>query len=99
LKPLDNDAVIAAAHETGAVYTLEEHSVIGGLGSAVAEVLAEWGGAPVTFRRFGLPSAFSHKVGTQQYLRAQYRLTAESIAGAVYSISEKVPIVIAGAEV
>lgn len=89
VKPLDAHAVHAAARETGAVFTLEEHSVDGGLGGAVAELLAEAGEGPFTFRRFGLPSAFSSFVGTQEYLRAQYGLTAEALASAIASILEK----------
>ena len=89
VKPLDGDTVRAAAHETGAVFTLEEHSVDGGLGGAVAEVLAESGEGAFTFRRLGLPSAFSSVVGTQEYLRAQYGLTAEAIASAITSTLEK----------
>jgi len=83
VKPLDADAILAAARETGAVFTLEEHSVTGGLGGAVSELLAEAGEGPVTFRRFGLPSAFSSVVGTQEYLRAQHGLSAESVATAI----------------
>src|SRR5579872_242418 len=89
VKPLDADAIRAAARETGAVFTLEEHSVDGGLGGAVAELLAEAGDGPLTFRRFGLPSAFSPVVGTQEYLRAQHGLTAEAVASAIASILEK----------
>ena len=89
VKPLDADAILAAARETGAVFTLEEHSVDGGLGGAVAELLAEAGEGPFTFRRFGLPSAFSSVVGTQEYLRAQHGLTAEAVASAITSILEK----------
>jgi len=79
LKPLDEEAIRAAARETGAVFTLEEHSVIGGLGSAVAEVLAESLEKPPLFRRMGLPSSFSCKVGTQEYLRAQHGLSVEAV--------------------
>ncbi len=80
VKPLDVAAVLSAARETGAVFTLEEHSVIGGLGGAVAEVLAESSERHVTFRRFGLPSAFCRTVGTQEFLRAQHGLSAEALA-------------------
>lgn len=80
VKPLDAAAVLSAARETGAVFTLEEHSVIGGLGGAVAEVLAESSEGHVTFRRFGLPSAFCRTVGTQEFLRAQHGLSAEALA-------------------
>lgn len=68
LKPLDADAVLAAARETRAIITVEEHSVIGGLGSAVAEVLAE-AGAAVPLRRWGAPDRLLHAVGSQAYLR------------------------------
>jgi transketolase len=89
VKPLDRDAVLAAAQQTQAIFTLEEHSVIGGLGSAVAEVLAESHEGAVLFRRFGLPSAFCCTVGTQDYLRVQLGLAPDSIATAVSSALEK----------
>ncbi len=89
VKPLDSEAVLSAARETRAIATLEEHSVIGGLGGAVAETLAEYGGAQVPFRRFGLPSAFSSRVGCQEYLLTQSGLSVESIASAIQSILEK----------
>jgi transketolase len=79
LKPLDDEAVLAAARETGAVVTLEQHSVIGGLGSAVAEVLAEAPGVKVPFKRIGLPSAFAARVGSQGYLEEQHGLTEEPV--------------------
>jgi transketolase len=80
LKPLDNDAVLAAARETRAIMTIEEHSIIGGLGSAVAEVLAEADGAKVAFKRIGLPSMFSPQVGSQEFLQERHGLTAEQIS-------------------
>lgn len=89
VKPLDANGILAAARETGGVFTLEEHSVDGGLGGAVAELLMEAGQVPLTFRRFGLPSAFSSVVGTQQYLRARHGLTGEAVASAIASILEK----------
>lgn len=55
IKPLDAESVLTAARETGAVFTLEEHSITGGLGSAVAEVLAENEDSHVLFRRIGRP--------------------------------------------
>lgn len=79
LKPLDAEAVLAAARETGAIVTLEQHSVIGGLGSAVAEVLAEEPGVKVPFQRIGLPSAFAPRVGSQNYLEEQNGLTEEPV--------------------
>lgn len=73
IKPLDTQAILEAASMTGAILTVEEHSIVGGLGSAVAEVLAE-AGTNVRFRRYGSPDRISHLVGSQDFLR-------ESLAG------------------
>lgn len=72
IKPLDEDAVIKAAEETGAVLTVEEHSIIGGLGSAVAEVLAE-AGPEARFERLGIPDVFS-PIGNPDELISRYGL-------------------------
>jgi transketolase len=78
LSPLDIQAVLDAGAETDLVVTLEEHSVTGGLGGAVAEVLAEQPShAPLL--RLGLPPAFTTVVGSQEYLRRLYGLDAASI--------------------
>lgn len=79
VKPLDTDAVLVAAHETGAIATLEEHSVLGGLGGAVAEVLAECGDVKVPFIRIGVPSTFALTAGDQEYHRASFGLSKESV--------------------
>jgi transketolase len=68
VKPLDSQAVVETAKDTGVIVTAEEHSVTGGLGSAVAEVLAE-SGLTVRFKRFGVPDRLNHVVGSQAYLR------------------------------
>ncbi|MEM6330123.1 MAG: transketolase C-terminal domain-containing protein [Planctomycetota bacterium] len=83
LKPLDTRAVAAAAHETGGVVTIEEHTVDGGLGGAVAETLLEQGVAPGFFHRVGLREGFSSVVGSQGYLRKRYGMDAPAIVRAV----------------
>jgi transketolase len=88
LEPLDTNALRAAADETGAVATLEEHSIVGGLGSAVAEFLAEHG-APVSFKRLGLPSEFSPYVGSQDYLLARHGLDVDSVVAELRGITNK----------
>ena len=88
VKPLDHEAVLAAARETGAIVTLEEHSVIGGLGGAVAECLAESGELRIPFKRIGIPSAFSSRIGSQEYLRAQCGLSVERLLGVLEPILE-----------
>ena len=78
LWPFDSDTVLRAGQETGLVVTLEEHSVIGGLGGAVCEVLAELPShAPVL--RLGVPRTFAPVVGTQDYLRSLYELDQPSV--------------------
>ena len=77
VKPLDEDAVLSVAEKCGAVVTAEEHSVIGGLGSAVAEVLA--GRSSAKFARVGIEDRFGQS-GTPAELFADYGLTAENIA-------------------
>jgi len=83
LKPIDADAVRAAVRETGAIVTVEEHSVIGGLGSAVAEILVD--GPRVPFRRHGIPDKFV-EVGPPAALYAHYRLDAAGIADVVREV-------------
>jgi transketolase len=69
LKPLDRQALQRAAEQTGAIVTVEEHTIVGGLGSAVAEFLAEADLPGVRLRRHALPDELQHKVGSQQYFR------------------------------
>ena len=76
VKPLDKELIIAAAKKTGAVVTAEEHSVIGGLGSAVCEALAE--SYPVPVLRVGVEDKFG-KSGKVPALLEMYGLTAENI--------------------
>ena len=77
IKPLDAAEVRAAAAETGAILTVEEHNVIGGLGSAVAEMLVELDRIP--FRRHGIQDEFA-PVGPPAALYAHYKLDAAGIA-------------------
>ncbi len=78
LKPLDKKAILKAAKETYAIVAIEEHSIIGGLGSAVAEVLVQYQiGKPFSF--IGIPDTFSTALGTQSFLRDIYGLSAKTI--------------------
>ena len=83
LKPLDIEAVRSAAADTGRIVTIEEHSIVGGLGSAVAEVLAETDDVHPRFKRLGVTPHFAARVGTQEYLLSEHGLTAEQIANSV----------------
>ena len=76
IKPLDAECVLKMANQCGAVVTVEEHSIIGGLGSAVAEVLA--GSSDAKFRRIGIQDKFG-KSGKPDDLFKAYGLSAENI--------------------
>jgi transketolase len=77
IKPLDVQCVIESARKTGAIVTAENHSVINGLGAAVAEVLGE--NLPVPLERVGVRDMFG-EVGSQEYLMERFELTATTIA-------------------
>jgi transketolase len=79
LKPLDAAAVLEAARSHRAIVTVEEQSVIGGLGSACAEVLAE-NGVGIPFRRMGIPDQFCENLGDWTYTREQVGLTRSNVA-------------------
>ncbi len=81
VKPLDAGAILAALARTGTILTLEEHSVIGGFGGAVAEVAAEAGIGRVL--RAGFPDTFIHEVGSREHLLEHYGLDAAGVAARV----------------
>lgn len=83
IKPLDKELIIAAAKETGAVVTAEEHTVIGGLGSAVAEVLGE--NCPVPMYRLGMKDMFGES-GKPDDLLEKYGLSTDEICRAAKAV-------------
>lgn len=86
LKPVDKDAIIAAAAETGAIVTAENHSILNGLGSAVAEVLSE--NHPVPLERVGVEDVFG-EVGPENYLKERFGLTADNIVNKVHKVLQR----------
>ena len=80
IKPLDEELVVKAAKECGAVVTCEEHSILGGLGEAVAAVLGEQ--CPVPIRRVGVKDVFGHS-GPAWELLEQFGLRSDAIIAAV----------------
>ncbi len=84
IKPIDRQAVISAAQQTGAIVTVEEHNICGGLGSAVAEVTSET--EPVPMKMLGIPDIYS-AIGPSPQLYEKYGLTSSGIAEAVRNIA------------
>ncbi|MBQ6321704.1 MAG: transketolase family protein [Lachnospiraceae bacterium] len=82
-KPIDEEALIRAAKETGAIVTCENHNVINGLGASVASVLAK--NAPVPMEMIGVQDEFG-EVGPVSYLRERFHMTAEDVAAAARKV-------------
>ena len=87
IKPLDGDAIIEKAAKVRAVVTVEEHTIVGGFGSAVAELILE-AGFPnaIKFKRIGIPDTFPDKYGSQESLMGRYDITSDNIVSTVRSL-------------
>jgi transketolase len=85
IKPLDKKMISQAARLTGKIFTLEEHSIVGGLGSAIAEIIADEH-LDVNFFRFGLPDKFTSITGTVPFLLDYNGLSPNKIAESIQSI-------------
>ena len=80
IKPIDEDIIVETAKKTGKVFTLEEHSVIGGLGSAVCDVLCEK--YPCKVKKIGIYDQYGES-GSAAALMEKYRLDGKGIYGQV----------------
>ncbi|KYJ87175.1 transketolase family protein [Sulfurovum riftiae] len=78
IKPFDYDLLENLLSTKQYIFSIEEHSIIGGLGSVIAEYIAESHYNPI-FKRFALPDEYSHYVGSQQYIREKYGFTKDHI--------------------
>jgi transketolase len=85
IKPLDTETVLAAAASAEAVITAENHTIVGGLGSAVAETLAE-AALPRPLHRVGLQDTFAEGAQTAPYLFTKYGLTTQHLIQAAWSV-------------
>lgn len=86
IKPIDRDLIEKCARETGAIVTAENHNIINGLGSAVAEVLAET--VPVPMERIGCQDEFG-EVGPENYLKERFEMTAADIVKKVKRVIQR----------
>lgn len=86
IKPIDREMILNCARNTGGIITLEEHSIIGGLGSAVSEVLMHEGVYPKKFKSMGLESKFSTIVGSQSFLRSKNNIDLNSLLKNIKSL-------------
>ncbi len=89
IKPLDTEAILDSIAKVPIVVTVEEHSLIGGLGSAIAEIIAEAGFDPAKrFKRVALPDEFPDEYGSQASLMERYSITPNGLASVVKGLAE-----------
>ena len=89
IKPLDVSAILDAAARVPIIVTVEEHTVIGGLGSAVAEIVAEAGFDPARrFKRIGIPDVFPDEYGSQDSLLDRYSINSDAVISTVLELAE-----------
>ena len=85
IKPFDEESLLELAREYSLIITLEEHNIIGGLGSLVAETIMDGGATSVSLVRLGLKDTYSSVVGDQKYLREYYAIDSKAIAAIIKS--------------
>ena len=97
IKPLDNEAILDHIADVPVVVTAEEHTVIGGLGSAVAELIAEANfGQSKKFKRVGIPDVFPDEYGSQDSLMERYSITSEELVSVVKGlVTQQQPVKLA----
>jgi transketolase len=89
VKPLDTSAILEYCGRARAIVTIEEHILIGGLGSAVAELIAEAGFDPAKrFKRIGIPDKFADEYGSQASLMERFSITSENLIATVAALLE-----------
>jgi transketolase len=86
VRPIDSAAIVAAAQETGAIVTCEEHTVFGGLGSAVAEVVVDE--HPVPMKRLGVPGVFA-PTGSANFLLDEFGMSPDGIASSAADLLKR----------
>jgi transketolase len=89
VKPLDRETLLDYVRQTSVIVTIEEHSIIGGLGSAVAEVILEANfDAVKNFKRIGIPDVFSSSYGSQDDLMRKYGITTENLCMVIRNLRD-----------
>ena len=79
VKPIDKEVIVDCAKNCKHIFTIEEHNIVGGFGSAVSEVVSELEGVRASVHKIGLNDEYATKIGSQKYLRKEYKLDSNSI--------------------
>ena len=89
VKPLSHESVEKLARSSRLLVSMEDHNIVGGFGEAIAEILSEISGAHAVLHRVGLQDTYTCKVGSQDYLRREYCISAESALPGVIALLSK----------
>lgn len=79
IKPIDRDIIKECIEKTNYIFIIEEHSIIGGLASAISEVITENISKLIVFKSFGIPDTYANTSGSREYFRKQYNIDEDSI--------------------
>lgn len=87
IKPIDTEVIEECIKKYPAIFTMEEHSINGGLGTAVGDILLDhMGKEKIKFKKFGFPDTFAPVTGSREYLNSLYGLDAESVAESILKV-------------
>ena len=90
IKPLDKEAILDCVKKTSTIVTIEEHTIIGGLGGAVTEIIAEANCmSPKNFKRIGIPDVFPVHYGSQASLMQEFLITTENLVSTINHFMKK----------
>ncbi|OGX34412.1 MAG: transketolase [Omnitrophica WOR_2 bacterium RIFCSPHIGHO2_01_FULL_48_9] len=100
VKPLDKESILKAADRVATVVTIEEHTILGGLGGAVAEILAEANFNPgKKFKRIGIPDVFPKKYGSQASLMKEFKITTDHLVDVLKNlVNSEIPVKLSESE-
>ncbi|TDT61027.1 transketolase family protein [Fonticella tunisiensis] len=90
IKPIDEQIIKECIHETRAIFTIEEHSIIGGLGGAVSEVVAGNITKPFIFKPFGIPDVYADSAGSSSYFRKKYGINRDGVLKSIIETMKSV---------
>lgn len=89
IKPIDKDIILNAAKETGAIITVEEHYLEGGIGSSIGNIILENTNSPIKFKRLGIDDCFCSSYGAHKDLKSQYGIAKENIFKEVINLHKQ----------
>lgn len=86
IKPIDKELIFDIINDFDTIFTVEEHSIIGGLGSTIAEIISEETRKKIRFKRFGIRDRYLQEIGSQDYLRDKHGISSQKIADSIIKL-------------